>query len=98
MNRSELIDILAREHDLSRKDAQAVLETLLSTIQSTVQQGGSVQLTGFGSFKAVNRAPRSARNPLTGVALKVPATTLPRFVPGLKFKAALQRPGHQRSP
>ncbi|MFI8614564.1 HU family DNA-binding protein [Acidovorax sp. Leaf78] len=89
MNRAELVDILASKNDLSKVAANAVLETLIETVQTAVKKGDTVQLVGFGTFKSAKRAARTGKNPSTGAALKIPATTVPKFVAGAKFKAAV---------
>ena len=89
MNRAELVEILASKNDLSKSAANGVLETLIETIQTAVKKGDAVQLVGFGTFKPVKRAARTGKNPATGAALKIPATTVPKFVAGAKFKAVV---------
>lgn len=69
--------------------ANAVLDTLIEAIQVAVKKGDAVQLIGFGTFKSAKRAARTGKNPSTGAALKIPATTVPKFVAGAKFKAAV---------
>jgi len=54
-----------------------------------VKKGDAVQLVGFGTFKSAKRAARTGKNPATGAALKIPASTVPKFVPGAKFKAVV---------
>ncbi|WP_255346483.1 HU family DNA-binding protein [Acidovorax sp. JHL-9] len=89
MNRAQLVEILASKNELSKTAANAVLETLIETVQTAVKKGDAVQLVGFGTFKAVKRAARTGKNPATGAALKIPASTVPKFVPGAKFKAVV---------
>ncbi|WP_276208315.1 HU family DNA-binding protein [Acidovorax kalamii] len=89
MNRAELVEILASKNDLSKTAANAVLETLIDTIQTAVKKGDAVQLVGFGTFKSAKRAARTGKNPSTGAALKIPASTVPKFVAGAKFKAVV---------
>ena len=89
MNRAQLVEILASKSELSKTAANAVLETLIETVQTAVKKGDAVQLVGFGTFKAVKRAARTDKNPATGAALKIPASTVPKFVPGAKFKAVV---------
>ena len=89
MNRAELVEILASKNDLSKNAANGVLETLIETIQTAVKKGDAVQLVGFGTFKSVKRAARTGKNPATGEALKIPATTVPKFVAGAKLKAVV---------
>jgi DNA-binding protein HU-beta len=89
MNRQELLEILANENELSKAQAGRVLDTLLDTVTTTVKKGGSVQLVGFGTFKAVKRAARTGFNPREGKAIKIAASVVPKFVAGAKFKAAV---------
>ena len=75
--------------NLSKAAANALLETLIDTIQTAVKKGDAVQLVGFGTFKSAKRAARTGKNPSTGAALKIPASTVPKFVAGAKFKAVV---------
>jgi len=89
MNRADLVEVLSAKHDLSKVAAGAILETLIDTIQTAVKKGDTVQLVGFGSFKSAKRAARTGKNPSTGAALKIAASTVPKFVAGAKFKAVV---------
>jgi DNA-binding protein HU-beta len=88
MNKTQLVDALA-ERLGDRRTAAAAVDGLLETIVDTVRSGESVALTGFGVFEGRARAARTARNPRTGVAVAVPATTVPAFRPGAGFRAAV---------
>ncbi|MFN9470818.1 HU family DNA-binding protein [Acidovorax sp.] len=96
MNRSDLIEVLAQNNSLTKVAASEVLDTLIETIQTAVRKGDTVQLVGFGTFKSSKRAARSGKNPATGEAIKIPATTVPKFVPGANFKAAVDPKAAQR--
>ena len=89
MNRAELVEFLASKNDLTNAAAAAVLESFIETVQTAVKKGDAVQLVGFGTFKSAKRAARTGKNPSTGAALKIPASTVPKFVPGAKFKAVV---------
>ncbi len=89
MNKSELIDVAAEAGDISKAATAKALDALLSAIVTAVSKGDSVTLVGFGSFKPVKRAARNGKNPKTGAALKIPATTVPRFSAGTGFKTAV---------
>lgn len=89
MNKSELIDVAAEAGDISKAAAAKALDAFLSAIVTVVSKGDSVTLVGFGSFKPVKRAARNGKNPKTGAALKIPATTVPRFSAGTGFKTAV---------
>ena len=89
MNRAELVEFLASKNDLTKAAAAAVLESFIESVQTAVKKGDAVQLVGFGTFKSAKRAARTGKNPSTGAALKIPASTVPKFVPGAKFKAVV---------
>ena len=89
MNRAELIEKLAADNELSKAAAGRVLDSLLNTVTTVVKKGDSVQLTGFGTFKSVKRAARKGYNPREGKPIKIAAGVVPKFVPGTKFKAAV---------
>ena len=91
MNKSELIEALAAKTDTSKAAACRPLDALLEIITTTVAKKQDVTLIGFGSFKAVKRAARKGKNPKTGEALKIAATTVPRFSAGASFKAAVSK-------
>lgn len=91
MNKSELIDAIAKETELSKAAAGRALEAVLSTIAKTVAKKQDVQLIGFGTFKAAKRAARTGKNPRTGEKLKIAAATVPKFSAGAGFKAAVNK-------
>ena len=89
MNKSELIDVVAQEAELSKAAAGRAIEAVINAITKTVSNGDDVSLVGFGSFKPSKRAAREGKNPKTGEALKIAATTVPKFSAGAAFKAAV---------
>ena len=89
MNKSELIEALATRVDISKAAAGNAIDALVEIITTTVAKGDDVALVGFGTFKAAKRAARTGRNPATGAALKIAATTLPKFTAGATFKAVV---------
>ena len=91
MNKSELIEAIAKETELSKAAAGRALEAVLSTIVKTVAKKQDVQLIGFGTFKAAKRAARNGKNPRTGEKLKIAAATVPKFTAGAAFKAAVNK-------
>lgn len=86
MNKSELIDAIAKSADLSKASASRALEGALSAIQTSLKKKQSVSLVGFGTFKVSNRAARTGRNPRTGKAIKIKAAKVPKFKPGKALK------------
>lgn len=89
MNRTDIIELLAERHTLSKAEAGRILATLLDAVVTTVKKGGSVSLPGFGTFKQSARSARTGRNPSTGEAVKIAATKVPRFTAGTGFKDAV---------
>ena len=89
MNKSELVEAVAKEADISKAAAEKVLSAVTGAIVKTVAKGGTVSLIGFGTFKSAKRAARTGRNPQTGKELKIAASTVPRFKAGAGFKAAV---------
>ncbi|MDO8933535.1 MAG: HU family DNA-binding protein [Rhodocyclaceae bacterium] len=89
MNKTELIEAIAKEADITKAVAGNVLDAVTSAIVKAVSKGDSVSLIGFGAFKSSKRAARTGRNPQTGKEIKIAATTVPRFTAGAGFKAAV---------
>jgi DNA-binding protein HU-beta len=89
MNKANIIELLADQHGLSKVQAGKILDTLITSVVTTVKKGGVVTLAGFGSFKQIARPQRNGRNPATGDKIKIPAAKLPKFTPGSAFKAAV---------
>jgi len=89
MNKAELIEIVAKEADLSKAAAGSALDAVIAAIVKAVSRGDTATLIGFGTFKPSKRAARTGRNPQTGKELKIAATTVPRFTAGGSFKAAV---------
>ena len=89
MNKSELVEVVVKEAEISKAAAERVLAAVTGAIVKAVSKGDSVTLIGLGAFKASKRAARTGKNPQTGAALKIPATTVPKFTAGATFKAAV---------
>lgn len=89
MNKTDLIQRLADQHQLSKAEAGRILDTLLDTIVMAVKKDDPLTIPGFGSFKQHARAARNGVNPSTGDKIKIPAAKLPKFTPGATFKAAV---------
>ena len=90
MNKAELIVSVAREANLSRSDARAAVEAVVSTIRAAMKNGGKVSLVGFGTFSAPVRPARPGRNPQTGEAIQIPARKVPKFTPGRSLRDSIQ--------
>ncbi|MGH3274575.1 MAG: HU family DNA-binding protein [Streptosporangiaceae bacterium] len=86
MNKRDLIDAIAGRMG-DKKTATEAVNAVLDTIQTAVAKGDKVAITGFGVFEKAVRPARTARNPATGAAIKVPKTSVPKFRAGADFKA-----------
>jgi DNA-binding protein HU-beta len=89
VNKSELIDSIARHADISKAAAGRALEATVGAIKTSLKQGEIVTLVGFGSFYVGKRNPRAGRNPRTGDAIKIKAAKVPKFRAGKALKDAL---------
>lgn len=89
MNKTELIEHIAKHADISKAAATRALESTIDAITATLKNGESVSLVGFGTFAVGDRAARVGRNPRTGVALKIKSAKVPKFRPGKALKDAL---------
>ena len=74
----------------TKKEAQAALDCVISSITKSLKRGENVTLTGFGTFKVVKRKARKGRNPRTGEVLKIKASKAPKFSAGNTLKAAVK--------
>ncbi|MCA0176194.1 MAG: HU family DNA-binding protein [Proteobacteria bacterium] len=89
MNKSELIEHIAHESDISKAAAARALEALIGGVKTTLKKGGSVSIIGFGTFAVTKRPARTGRNPRTGGAIKIKAAKVPKFRPGKGLKDAV---------
>ncbi len=89
MNKSELIDQIAKSADISKAAAGRALDATIGAVKATLKKGQGVTLVGFGSFYVGKRAARTGRNPRTGAAIKIKAAKTPKFRAGKALKDAL---------
>lgn len=89
MNKTELIDIIANDADLSKTKAGKVLDTFMATVTKALKKNDTVTLVGFGTFSVAKRAARNGRNPRTGAVMKIKAAKVPKFKPGKSLKDAV---------
>ena len=89
MNKTELVEAIAKQADLPKTKAEAALKAFMEITKKTLKKGGEVQLIGFGTFSVAKHAARKGRNPQTGEAIKIKAKKLPKFKPGKAFKDAI---------
>jgi DNA-binding protein HU-beta len=91
MNKTELIDHIAKKAEITKADAGRALNAALDTIVEALTKGEDVALLGFGSFKTAVRAAREGKNPRTGEKLAIPESSVPKFSAGAAFKAAVAK-------
>jgi DNA-binding protein HU-beta len=89
MNKSELINAIAEQGNLSKADAGRSLDALIKTIETTLKAGDSIALVGFGTFAVKERAERTGRNPQSGQEITIAAAKVPSFKPGKALKDAV---------
>ena len=91
MTKAELIEKIAKESKLTKKDSEKALGAAIGAISSALGKGDKVQLVGFGSFEVRKRAARKGRNPQTGKEINIAARKVPVFKPGKALKDAVAK-------
>ena len=89
MNKTELIDAVADEAEVSKAEAGRAVDAVISSITKALKMGDSVTLVGFGTFQVRKRAARTGRNPKTGDTIKIKASKNPAFKAGKALKDAV---------
>jgi DNA-binding protein HU-beta len=89
VNKSDLVDAIAKSADLSKAAAARALDATVDTIKKALKKGDTVSLVGFGTFKVGKRAARNGRNPRTGETIKIKAAKVPKFSAGKGLKDAV---------
>ena len=86
MNKTELIEHIAQQADLSKAAAGRALEAMIQGVKAELKKNRSVSIVGFGTFAVTKRAGRTGRNPRTGAAIKIKSAKVPKFRPGKALK------------
>jgi DNA-binding protein HU-beta len=89
LNKTELIEQIAKHADISKAAAGRALDATLNAVKTSLKKGGMVTLVGFGTFYVSKRAARSGRNPRTGDTIKIKSAKVPKFRAGKGLKDAL---------
>ncbi len=89
MNKTELIETIAKTADISKAAAGRALDGMIKAVGVSLKKGQMVTLVGFGTFYVGKRAARSGRNPRTGATIKIKAAKVPKFRAGKALKDAL---------
>lgn len=89
VNKSELIEIVAKEAEISKAAAGRALDATVDAIKQALKKNEDVTLVGFGTFSVGKRAARTGRNPRTGDTIKIDEAKVPKFRPGKALKDAV---------
>ena len=86
MNKSDLVDAVANDSDMSKAQAARAVDSVLANVGDALGNGDSVSLVGFGTFSVRHRAAREGRNPQTGASMHIAASKVPGFKAGKALK------------
>lgn len=91
MTKAELVDEVARTVQLTKKQAETIVNVVFDSIVDSLRAGEKIELRGFGSFRLRSRKSRTGRNPKTGERVEVPSKKIPYFKPGKELKELINR-------
>ncbi len=91
MTKAELVDEVARAVQLTKKQAESIVNIVFDSIVDSLRSGEKIELRGFGSFRLRSRKSRTGRNPKTGEKVEVPSKKIPYFKPGKELKELINR-------
>jgi DNA-binding protein HU-beta len=89
MNKTELVNQVAKTAELTQKETSKAVDAVFDTVLEALKNGDKVQLIGFGNFEVRERAARTGRNPQTGEEIQIAAGKVPAFKPGKALKDAV---------
>ena len=89
MNKQELVSKVADTAKCTKSEAASIIDGFVDVITKTLKKGGEIRLTGFGTFTTSKRKATTGRNPRTGQAIKIPASTQPKFRAGKSLRDAV---------
>ncbi|MFE4430403.1 HU family DNA-binding protein [Peribacillus butanolivorans] len=90
MNKTDLVNTVATQAELTKGDAKKAVDALFETISNTLAKEEKIQLVGFGTFEVRDRAARTGRNPQTGEEIQIAASKVPAFKPGKELKEVVK--------
>lgn len=91
MNKTELVAAIAKQTELSKKDAEKAVKAFTDVVTAELKKGEKIQLVGFGTFEVSKRAARTGRNPQTGAEMKIKSSKTPKFKAGKALKDAVNK-------
>ncbi|MDR2936599.1 MAG: HU family DNA-binding protein [Rikenellaceae bacterium] len=89
MNKSQLVDAIAKEAGITKAESKKVLDAFTKVTAKTLKSGDKIALVGFGSFSVVDKPARTGRNPRTGATIKIAAKKTVKFKAGAELNAAV---------
>jgi DNA-binding protein HU-beta len=95
--KTQLVDKVAEGAGINKKTASGVIDAVFASMMNALDAEGAISIIGFGSFKVVERAERSGRNPGTGAVISIPAHKAVRFSPGKKLKDVVNKEGKKKA-
>lgn len=90
MNKADLINSVAQDTGLTKKDTERAINAFVANIEKALAKGEKVSLVGFGTFEVRPRKARVGRNPRTGETIEIPASKVPTFKPGKALRASVE--------
>ena len=91
MTKADLVEQVANEAEMTKKDAEQLVEIIFDSIIGALNKGEKIELRGFGSFRVRQRDSRKGRNPKTGAAVSIPAKRVAYFKPGKELKEVINQ-------
>jgi integration host factor subunit beta len=89
MTKADIVEQVSREAEMTKKDAEQLVEIVFDSIIEALNKGEKVELRGFGSFRTRQRGARKGRNPKSGAAVEIPAKRVAYFKPGKELKEVI---------
>jgi DNA-binding protein HU-beta len=91
MTKEEMIGMMAKESNITKKQATQALDSFMNGVTGQLKRGKKVSFSGFGTFSVSKRKARMGRNPQTGAAIQIPASRVPVFRAGKRLKEAIRK-------
>jgi len=90
VTKADIVNQIADATGLTKTDTSAVVEGLIASVIDAMQRGEHIEIRGFGTFKVVDRAPRTGRNPKTGEVVRIPSRPVPVFKPSRELRTSVE--------
>lgn len=90
MNKKDMIEVVAKNVGISKKQANDAIDTVFKSIEGSLKKNKAVTLVGFGTFSVKNRKARKGINPQTKKVINIKAKKVPHFKAGAKLKSAVK--------